>query len=50
MSMLNYDEIRDRNLDRAVNLAVHGRIRPEEVAATADAFNRYSKIPQDEGR
>jgi len=35
--------VRERNLDRAVHLAANGRIKPEEIVATAEELDEFVK-------
>ena len=37
---------KDRNLDRAVSLAANGRIRPEDIVATAKEFDDHLRADQ----
>ena len=43
--MSTYEEftVKERNLDRAVNLAANGRIKSEEIVETAERFDRHLK-------
>jgi hypothetical protein len=43
--MSGYEEftVKERNLERAVNLAANGRIKPDEIVATAETFDKHVK-------